>query len=76
MMKIALKKGDMVEVITGDDKGKKGKVMYVDRKAGRITVQGIQMLKKHKKANQQSNEPGGIIEKEGTIHSSNLRLVK
>jgi large subunit ribosomal protein L24 len=76
MNRIRLKKGDVVEVISGDDKGKKGKILHVDHKRSRLVVQGIKMLKKHKKANPQANEPGGIIEKEGPIHSSNVRLVK
>ncbi|MGI6454667.1 MAG: 50S ribosomal protein L24 [bacterium] len=76
MNKIHLKKGDTVEVIAGDDKGKTGKILQVDRKHGRVFVQGIKLQKKHKKKNPQSNEPGGIIEKEGPIHPSNLRLVK
>jgi len=76
MNKIQLKKADMVEVLTGDDKGKKGKILQIDRKNFRLIVQGINMQKKHKKANPQKNEPGGIIEKEGPIHYSNVRLVK
>lgn len=76
MEKIALKKNDNVVVIAGDDKGKAGKILRVDRKRGKVFVQGVNMLKKHKKPNPQSNEPGGIIEKEGPIHPSNLRLVK
>lgn len=76
MKKIALKKGDLVEVITGDDKGKTGKVIEVDRKNGRLYVQGINMRKKHRRADPQKNIPGGIIEMEGPIHPSNVRLVK
>ncbi|MDX9752791.1 MAG: 50S ribosomal protein L24 [bacterium] len=76
MSKLKLKKGDVVEVITGDDKGKKGKVLSIDRTKHRLVVQGVHMMKKHKKANPQSNEPGGIIEKEGPIHYSNVRLAK
>ncbi|RJP24524.1 MAG: 50S ribosomal protein L24 [Candidatus Omnitrophota bacterium] len=76
MDKIRLKKGDIVEVVAGDDLGKTGKILRVDRKKNRIFVQGISMMKKHTKANPQSNKPGGIIEREGPIHPSNLRLVK
>lgn len=76
MEKIKIKSGDIVEIITGEEKGKTGKVLHVDRKQGRIFVQGINMKKKHKKANPQANEPGGIIDKEGPIHPSNLKIVK
>ena len=76
MQKIKIKSGDLVEIITGEDKGKTGKVLHVDRKKGRIFVQGINMEKKHKKSNPQANEPGGIIETEGPVHPSNLRIVK
>lgn len=75
MEKIKLKSGDIVKVITGEDKGKTGKVLHVDRKRARVFVQGINMKKKHKKANPQANEPGGIIDKEGPIHPSNLKIV-
>ena len=76
MNTIRLKKGDVVEIIAGDDRGKTGKILSVDRKRGRLYVQGINMRKKHKKPNPQSNEPGGIIDKEGPIHPSNVRIVK
>jgi len=76
MEKIHVKAGDIVEVISGEDRGKTGKVLRVERKKGRLFVQGINMLKKHKRSNPQANEPGGIIEKEGPIHPSNVRLVK
>ncbi|HOJ60521.1 MAG TPA: 50S ribosomal protein L24 [bacterium] len=76
MERIRLKKGDLVEVITGDDRGKTGKILRIDRQRGRITVQGVNMIKKHKKRNPQANQPGGIIEHEGFIHPSNVRLVK
>ena len=76
MEKIRLKKGDLVEVIAGADKGKTGKIMTVDHKHGRVVVQGVKMQKKHNKPDQQSNKPGGIIEREGPLHPSNVRLVK
>ncbi len=76
MLKIRLKKGDLVEIIMGADKGKTGKVLRVDRKHGKVVVQGAKMQKKHQKSNPQANQPGGVIEREGPIHPSNLRLVK
>ncbi len=76
MHKIRLRKGDLVEVISGDDVGKTGKILHVDRKNNRLYVQGINMRKKHRKADQQSNQPGGIIDREGPVHPSNVRIVK
>ncbi|MEW6237386.1 MAG: 50S ribosomal protein L24 [Candidatus Omnitrophota bacterium] len=76
MEKIRFKKGDVVQVITGDDLGKTGKILRINRKKGRLVVQGVNMQKKHQKKDPQSNRPGGIIEREGSIHPSNVRLVK
>ncbi len=76
MLKIRLKSGDIVEVIAGEDKGKTGKVMHIDRKAGRLFVEGVNMLKRHRRANPQNNQPGGIIEREGPIHPSNVKIIK
>jgi len=75
MEKMRLKKGDLVKVIAGEDRGKTGKILRVDRKRGKVYVQGVNMEKKHKKANPQANQPGGIIEREGPVHPSNLQLV-
>lgn len=71
--KIRLKKGDHVLVLTGRDRGRTGKILRIDRKACKVFVQGVNMLKIHERANQQANQPGGIIEREGPIHPSNLR---
>lgn len=76
MRRIRLKSGDLVEVITGEDKGKSGKIMHIDRKKGLVFVQGVNVRKKHQKANPQNNQPGGIIEREGPIDPSNLKLIK
>lgn len=72
-LKIRLKRGDSVRVTTGRDRGRTGKVLRVDHKAGKVYVQGINMLKIHERANPQANQPGGIIEREGPIHPSNLK---
>ncbi|MDD4108548.1 MAG: 50S ribosomal protein L24 [Prolixibacteraceae bacterium] len=72
--KFHIKKGDTVIVITGIYKGQKGRVLEVIRKSERAIVEGVNMMKKHTKPN--SNNPqGGIIEKESSIHISNLMLV-
>ncbi len=71
--KLKVKKGDKVVVITGRDKGKKGEILKVLREKNRVIVQGINMVKKHRKPTQQ--QPGGIEEKEASIHVSNVSLI-
>ena len=66
-----LKTGDKVVVITGKDKGKEGKIVAVDRKNGRVLVEGVNMVSKHTKPNAQ-NQQGGILKKEGFIDASNV----
>lgn len=65
--------GDTVQVISGDDKGKRGKVLKVHPKTGRVTVQGVAMIKKHQRPTQ--NTPGQIIEREAPIHHSKTMLI-
>ncbi len=69
-----LKTGDKVKVITGKDKGKEGKILVVDRKKGRIIVEGVNMISKHTKPNAQ-NQQGGIVKKEGFMEASNVMYV-
>ena len=68
-----VKKGDTVVVITGKDKGKKGKVLQVFPKKSRVIVEGVSMITKHQKPNQQMQQ-GGRIEQEAAIHASNVML--
>jgi len=71
-----IKKGDTVFVIAGKDKGRTGRVIEVLREADRVRVEGIAKYKKHQKAGRsQSNPEGGIVEKTGTIHASNVMVV-
>jgi large subunit ribosomal protein L24 len=70
MAKLKLKKGDSVVVITGRDKGKTGEVLRVLPADSRVIVQGINVAKRH--ARPRMGDPGGIIEKELTIHISNV----
>jgi large subunit ribosomal protein L24 len=69
-----IKKGDIVEAITGKELGKRGKILRVFPKKQRAAVEGLNMIKKHTRATQQ-NPQGGIVEREGTIHFSNLMMV-
>lgn len=72
--KIHVKKGDMVQVISGKDKGKKGKVLSVIPSKGRVIVEGVNMIKRHSKPSQ-ANPQGGIIEREAPIASSNVMIL-
>lgn len=73
-MKWKFKKGDLVEVIAGKDKGKQGKVLQLLTAKSRVLVEGVNRVKRHTKPSQK-NAQGGIIEKEAAIHSSNVMLV-
>ena len=68
-----IKRDDEIIVIAGRDKGKRGKVVRVLAK-DRIVVSGINMIKKHQKPNPQAGVAGGIIEKEASMHSSNVAI--
>jgi large subunit ribosomal protein L24 len=70
-MKAHVKKGDEVVVLAGKEKGKRGKIIAVFPKRERAIVEGLQMIKRHTRKNQQ-NPNGAIVEREGTIHLSNL----
>jgi large subunit ribosomal protein L24 len=72
--KISLKKGDNVLVITGEDKGKNGKIIDIFPKKNEVIVEGICFLKKHMKPTQK-NPQGGIVKQEGPINLSNIKLV-
>ncbi len=73
-MKIRIKQGDKVRVITGDHKGSEGKVLRVLRDANKAVVEGVNTVKKHEKPSAR-NPQGGIVEKEAPIHLSNLALI-
>ena len=74
MSTMKIKRGDTVKVIAGKDKDKEGKVISVDRKNGRVLVEGVNMLTKHTKPSA-SNQEGGIIHQEGPIDASNVMYV-
>ena len=69
-----VRKGDTVVVIAGKDKGKRGKVLRVVTKTGRVVIERVAMVKRHTKPTQR-NPQGGIIEKEGSVHLSNVMLL-
>ena len=75
MAGIKIKRNDTVEVISGKDKGKRGRVLRVLTDRNRLLVEHVMMIKKHVKPNPQRNIKGGIAEQESPIHISNVMLV-
>ena len=71
MPKFHVKKGEVVVVLAGKEKGKRGKIIAVLRKKQRVIVEGAQMIKRHMRKSQQHPQ-GAIVEREGTIHLSNV----
>ena len=79
-MALKIKKGDTVEVISGKDSGKTGRVLRVEPKKNRLYVEGLNVVKRHQrprslKDTQRGGKVGGVIEKEGPIHVSNVMIV-
>lgn len=67
--------GDLVQVITGADRGKQGKVIGVDAERGRVRVEKVRMQKRHMKPGRKAARAGGILEQEGYVDASNVMLV-
>ena len=74
MSTMKIKKGDTVKVIAGKDKDKEGKVLSVDKKNGKVVVEGVNMVTKHAKPSA-ANQNGGIIQKEDALDMSNVMYV-
>jgi large subunit ribosomal protein L24 len=74
-VKVKIKKGDTVQVISGDDKGSKGTVHRVYPEKEQIVVSGVNMIKKHQRQTGQTRTQVGIIEREAPVHLSNVALV-
>jgi len=70
-----IRRDDEIVVITGKDKGKSGKVVKVLTGENRVIVEGVNLVKKHQKPNPQLGVAGGIIEKEASIHVSNIAIL-
>lgn len=73
-MAAKIKRDDEVVVLAGKDKGKRGRVMSVQTEKDRVVVEGVNLMKKHQKPNPALNQAGGIIEKEASIHVSNVAI--
>jgi large subunit ribosomal protein L24 len=69
-----IRKNDKVLVASGDDKGKKGRVLDVDREKDKVLVEGVNFVHRHTRPGQK-NPQGGIVEKEAPLHASKLRLI-
>ena len=70
-----IRRNDSVLVIAGKDKGKRGRVLRMDAKKNGAYVEGVNMIKRHTKPNPQRNIKGGVVEREASIHASNVQLV-
>ncbi|KTR36516.1 MULTISPECIES: 50S ribosomal protein L24 [Rothia] len=70
-----IKSGDLVQVISGADKGKQGKVLHVFPSTQRVLVENVRVITKHTKANPTTGEGGGIVKTEAPIHISNVAIV-
>ena len=70
-----IRKNDTVVVITGRDRGKRGRVLRVLPDKTRVIVEGVNFIKRHTRANPQRNIKGGIVEREAALHASNVQIV-
>src|SRR6266498_2673932 len=70
-----VRKNDTVIVRTGKDRGKRGRVLRVLPDANRLIVEGVNMIKRHTRPNPQRNVKGGIVEREASLHASNVQLI-
>jgi large subunit ribosomal protein L24 len=70
-----VRKNDVVLVRTGKDRGKRGRVLRVVADTNRLVVEGVNMIKRHTRPNPQKNIKGGIVEREASIHASNVMLL-
>src|ERR1700740_194113 len=72
---ILLRKGDQVKVMTGKDAGKSGRVLSINPRKNTVIVEHANIIKRHTRPNPAKNIKGGIVEKEGTMHASNVQVV-
>jgi large subunit ribosomal protein L24 len=74
-MALKIRRDDEVIVVSGKDRGKTGKVLRVDPKKSKVYVEGLNIVKRHQRPNAATGAGGGVIEKEGPIHISNVMLI-
>ena len=70
-----VRKNDNVVVITGKDRGKRGRVLKILPAKNRVIVEGVNVIKRHTKPNPQKQIKGGVVEREGAVHASNVQIV-
>lgn len=70
-----IRKNDNILVITGKNRGARGRVLKIDPAKNRLVVEGVNIIKRHTKPNPQKNIKGGVVEREASIHASNVQLV-
>ena len=70
-----IRKNDNVLVVTGKNRGAKGRVLKVDPTKNRLVVEGVNIIKRHTKPNPQRNIKGGVVEREASVHASNVQLL-
>jgi large subunit ribosomal protein L24 len=70
-----IRKNDNVLVITGKNRGARGRVLKVDPAKNRLVIEGVNMIKRHTKPNPQKNIKGGVVEREASVHASNVQLL-
>jgi large subunit ribosomal protein L24 len=75
MPNMKIRKNDTVVVISGKDRGARGRVLQVSRSASKVLVEGVAIIKRHTKANPQKNIQGGLVERESMIHVSNVMIL-
>ena len=73
-VKMHVTRGDVVRVVRGDDKGKEGKILRVFSKTGRVTIEGVNIVKRHRRA-RRAEEQSGIVEMPAPVHASNVMLL-
>ena len=73
-VKMHVTKGDLVRVVRGDDKGKEGRILRVFAKTGRVTIDGVNIVKRHRRA-RRAEEQSGIVEMPAPVHASNVMLL-
>jgi large subunit ribosomal protein L24 len=74
-LEASVRKNDSVIVLTGRDKGKRGRVLRVIPDKTRVIVEGVNFIKRHTRANPQRNIKGGIVEREASVHASNVQIL-
>lgn len=73
-LKVHIKKGDTVKILTGEDRGKQGRVLSIELDKNRAIIEGVRMVSRHTKPNAKDTK-GGILKKEAPVHMSNLMLI-